>query len=92
MAQKTISVDHLDCKYSPKLPFSKKSPGELGTENPFFSQRVDVLENDPKKLQQEGRGEDSKGLVWRKDAALHKSKKEGNCCSGHCEAGSEVLQ
>ena len=51
-----ISVDCLDCKYSPKQPFNKKSPSEKGTSNSSFSLPVNVLENDSAKLQQEGKG------------------------------------
>lgn len=59
-------MDCLDCKYSPKQPFNKKSPGEKGTNNSSFSLPVNVLENDAAKLQQEGKRRSLQCLAQKK--------------------------
>ena len=87
-----ISVDCLDCKYSPKQPFNKKSPGEKGTSNSSFSLPVNVLENDPAKLQQEGKRRSLQCLAQKKDATLLRSKKMRSCCKGRGGPSREVLR
>ena len=82
----------LDCKYSPKQPFNKKSPGEKGTNNSSFSLPVNVLENDPAKLQQEGKRRSLQCLARKKDATLLRSKKMRSCCKGRGGPSREVVR